>query len=171
MTNQQIEAAVEHPAYYNKGSIEIWDFTADHRLDFLRGNAVKYICRAGHKLTNTDDQIKAKIIDLRKAIEYLKKALFNTTYPRETSWTDYTPEINPVEFARDQQLDPPLAAALVLICQWDVNGAIYYVNVVLDDMQNEAKKKHRPPVVYGTNEERFADNRNDTRVYEFGKRI
>ena len=164
MTNQQIEKAVSHPMHYNRGSIEVWDFIADWRLDYLRGNAVKYIIRAGHKPGNGVEQ------DIRKALEYLKKALSNTTYPRETEWSDYKPLIDPVVFSRDQELDPPLAAAIVMITQWDISGAIHFVSLVLDDMLND-KAKHKPPVVYGTDEEKLTDTRSDKRVFEFGKRI
>ena len=160
MTTQQINANVSHPSHYNRGSIEVWDFIADWRLDYLRGNAVKYICRAGYK----DDTEQ----DLRKALEYLKKALTNTTYVKEISWADYEPQFDPVAFCRDQQLEPPLAAAIVLICQWDLSGAIHFIGQA---MEHVTKQEHKPPVVYGKDEQRFADNRTDKRVYEFGKRM
>ena len=51
------------PQYYNRGSIEVWDFIRDQELNYHLGNAIKYICRAGHK----DDVIS----DLNKAIHYL----------------------------------------------------------------------------------------------------
>ena len=51
------------PQYYNRGSIEVWDFIRDQGLNYHLGNAIKYICRAGHK----DDAIS----DLNKAIHYL----------------------------------------------------------------------------------------------------
>lgn len=56
--------AVNHPTHYNRGKIEVVDFIADQQLNFNRGNAVKYICRAGFK---TDNAIE----DLEKAIWYL----------------------------------------------------------------------------------------------------
>ena len=40
---------VNHPSHYTKGKIEVADFIADQQLNFDRGNAVKYICRAGDK--------------------------------------------------------------------------------------------------------------------------
>lgn len=163
MTTQQIEAAVSHPVYYTRGTIETWDFIADWRLDFMRGNAVKYIVRAGHK-----DALEQ---DLRKALEYLKKIYDNTTYPRQLSWPDYTPQIDPIDFARDKQLDPPLAAAIVMIVRWDIAGAMHYISQVLEQMEADRATEHKPPVVYGTDEERFTDNRNDKRVFEFGKRM
>ena len=37
------------PKHYQRGKIQVWDFIADQNLDFLLGNVVKYVCRAGHK--------------------------------------------------------------------------------------------------------------------------
>lgn len=56
---------VNHPAHYNKGKIEVSDFIADQKLNFDRGNAVKYVCRAGAK--DPDKEIQ----DLEKAIWYI----------------------------------------------------------------------------------------------------
>ena len=55
------------PAYYTRGKVEVWDFIRDQQLNYHLGNAVKYICRAGHK----DDRIS----DLKKAIHYLDNEL------------------------------------------------------------------------------------------------
>jgi hypothetical protein len=55
------------PAYYKRGSIDVWDFIRDQGLSFHLGNAIKYICRAGHK--------HSKIEDLEKAIHYLENEL------------------------------------------------------------------------------------------------
>ena len=57
---------VNHPSHYTKGKIEVADFIADQKLNFDRGNAVKYVCRAG-----TKDPEK-EIQDLEKAIWYIK---------------------------------------------------------------------------------------------------
>ena len=40
---------VNHPAHYTDGKIEVIDFIEDKGLNFHRGNAVKYISRAGKK--------------------------------------------------------------------------------------------------------------------------
>lgn len=56
---------VNHPSHYNKGNIEVADFIADQKLNFDRGNAVKYICRAGSK------DPEKEIQDLEKAIWYI----------------------------------------------------------------------------------------------------
>lgn len=57
--------AVNHPPHYNKGKIEVIDFIDDQRLDFCRGNAVKYICRAPFK--------GSAMNDIDKAIWYLQR--------------------------------------------------------------------------------------------------
>ena len=54
------------PRYYNRGSIEVWDFIRDQGLSYHLGNAIKYICRYGHK-GDYNDQLS----DLNKAIHYL----------------------------------------------------------------------------------------------------
>ena len=56
---------VDHPAHYNRGSIEAIDVIEDWRLNFSLGSALKYICRLGAK----DDEIQ----ELEKAIWYLNR--------------------------------------------------------------------------------------------------
>ena len=56
------------PAYYQRGSGDVWNFIRDQGLNFHLGNVIKYICRAGYK---TD----SKIQDLEKAIHYLQNEL------------------------------------------------------------------------------------------------
>ena len=50
------------PAHYQRGRIQVWDFIVDQQLDFLAGNCVKYICRAGHKNQESelDDWLKVR---------------------------------------------------------------------------------------------------------------
>jgi hypothetical protein len=52
-----------NPNHYKRGKIEVWDFIHDQGLDFLLGNVIKYVCRAGHKKyeEELDDLIKAKL--------------------------------------------------------------------------------------------------------------
>jgi hypothetical protein len=40
---------VNHPSHYTQGKIEVWDFIVDQKMDYLRGCALKYICRAPYK--------------------------------------------------------------------------------------------------------------------------
>ena len=55
------------PRYYQRGSIQVWDFIRDQRLNFHLGNAIKYICRYGHK-----GDYNEQLSDLNKAIHYLE---------------------------------------------------------------------------------------------------
>ena len=57
------------PSYYQRGSIQVWDFIRDQGLNFHLGNAVKYICRAGYKGSKSED--------IEKAIVYLQNELTN----------------------------------------------------------------------------------------------
>ena len=60
------------PPHYQKGQIQVWDFIADQKLDYFKGNVVKYVCRAGSKSgeSELDDLMKAKVY-VEKAIELL----------------------------------------------------------------------------------------------------
>lgn len=60
---------VNHPSHYTTGKIECADYIIDKELDFLLGNVVKYITRAGRK-----DASKT-IEDLKKAQWYLNKKI------------------------------------------------------------------------------------------------
>ncbi len=60
---------VNHPAHYTDGKIEVIEFIEDKGLNFHRGNAVKYISRAGKK-----DPVK-EIEDLKKAVWYLNREI------------------------------------------------------------------------------------------------
>lgn len=63
--NKPVDDPVNHPAHYTDGKIEVIDFNDDKELNFNRGNAVKYIARAGKKSKDTEIQ------DLEKAAWYL----------------------------------------------------------------------------------------------------
>ena len=65
------------PRHYTRGTIEVWDFIRDQGLNYHRGNAIKYICRAGFKSIHTE------IEDLKKAIHYLENELHHTTLQTE----------------------------------------------------------------------------------------
>lgn len=57
---------VDHPPHYTVGGIETRDFIAAKRLNFNRGNVVKYTVRAGLK------DPAAELEDLLKARSYLE---------------------------------------------------------------------------------------------------
>lgn len=59
--------AVNHPAHYNVGHIEVIEAVEAWQLGFSLGSAVKYIARAGHK----DDALQ----DLQKAAWYIEREI------------------------------------------------------------------------------------------------
>ena len=61
--------AVNHPSHYNQGKIECIEYILDKEMNFCRGNAVKYITRAGQK--DPDKEIE----DLEKAVFYLNREI------------------------------------------------------------------------------------------------
>lgn len=61
------------PDHYQLGTIQTWDFIIDQDLDFLLGNVVKYVCRAGTKPG------ESRLDDLLKAQAYIDKAILSTT--------------------------------------------------------------------------------------------
>ena len=60
---------VNHPSHYTDGNIEVIDFIEDKKLNYHRGNALKYLCRAGKK-----DPAK-EVEDLQKAIWYINREI------------------------------------------------------------------------------------------------
>lgn len=66
MKPEQINDPVSHPAHYTFGKIEVIDAINEWQLDFDRGNAIKYIVRAGRKDPSKTSE------DIRKAIFYLE---------------------------------------------------------------------------------------------------
>ena len=65
------------PRYYQRGSIQVWDFIRDQGLSFHLGNAIKYICRYGHK-----GDYNEQLSDLNKAIHYLENERNYLQYTR-----------------------------------------------------------------------------------------
>ena len=60
---------VNHPSHYTDGRIEVIDFIEDKKLNYHRGNALKYLCRAGKK-----DPAK-EVEDLQKAAWYINREI------------------------------------------------------------------------------------------------
>lgn len=69
MNKTEIKDNVNRPSHYTDGKIEVIDFIEDKKLNFHRGNAIKYIARAGKKHKNKE------VEDLRKAIWYLEREI------------------------------------------------------------------------------------------------
>ena len=78
------------PKHYTRGSIEVWDFIRDQNLNYHLGNAIKYICRAGHKSPWTKEE------DLKKAIHYLENELKHTALHNSISFRSSDPIPNSI---------------------------------------------------------------------------
>jgi hypothetical protein len=61
--------SINHPSHYNSGAFEVIDVIEDWELDFHKGNAIKYIARAGKKDSSKESE------DLKKAIWYLNRVV------------------------------------------------------------------------------------------------
>lgn len=61
--------AVNHPSHYTDGRIEVIDFIEDKKLNYHRGNALKYLCRAGKK------DPEKEVEDLQKAAWYINREI------------------------------------------------------------------------------------------------
>ena len=68
---------VNHPSHYTDGKIEVIDFIEEKCLNFHRGNAVKYIARAGKKDPTKENE------DLKKAEWYIHREIQRLEKNRE----------------------------------------------------------------------------------------
>jgi len=75
-----------NPDHYQLGKIQVWDFIVDQDLNFLEGNVVKYICRAGNKSE------ESRFDDLLKAQAYIHK-LIQTEIHASTRSDGPSPEL------------------------------------------------------------------------------
>ena len=71
-TSNSSERSKQNPDHYHLGKIQVWDFIIDQDLDFVLGNVVKYVCRAGTKPG------ESRMDDLLKAQAYINKAIEST---------------------------------------------------------------------------------------------
>ena len=71
-TKSSSERSKQNPDHYQLGKIQVWDFIIDQDLDFVLGNVVKYVCRAGTKPG------ESRLDDLLKAQAYINKAIEST---------------------------------------------------------------------------------------------
>lgn len=64
---------VKKPEHYMVGEIEPIDYIESLDLNFNLGNVIKYISRAGHKRVPKMSLAESKLIDLKKAQQYLNR--------------------------------------------------------------------------------------------------
>ena len=68
LTETNKKETVNHPEHYLPGTYETINIIEAYSLGFHRGNALKYILRAGRKNSNVKE-------DLEKAIWYLQREM------------------------------------------------------------------------------------------------
>ena len=61
---------VKRPSHYVHYDIEPKEFIIRNKMPFWKGNVVKYVSRAGHKIYGDETKPASEILDLRKAIRY-----------------------------------------------------------------------------------------------------
>jgi len=126
--------AVNHPAYYNRGNVEVIDFIEDWRLDFSMGSFVKYISRAGHK--------KNAIEDLEKAKWYIRRFAEHPVEPMPEGWGTYGWR----EFAESQGCEYELCQAMDIAylvyrgeeVPWHLLVVIALIDTVIERLKNAA---------------------------------
>jgi hypothetical protein len=70
LTDTGISLATTSPSYYKSGDgEETWDYIVAHGINYLRGNIIKYVTRAGHKASEDE------LADLYKAQAYLDREI------------------------------------------------------------------------------------------------
>lgn len=68
--------SVNNPQHYTDSKIEVIEYIEDKNLGFCLGNAVKYISRAGKKHSGNLTDKEKTIEDLKKAIWYLNRRIY-----------------------------------------------------------------------------------------------
>ena len=65
-----MDSIVTRPAHYTKWVIEPITFIMRNKMEFWRGNIIKYAARAGSKLYDGMDEVQSEITDLEKVRRY-----------------------------------------------------------------------------------------------------
>ena len=66
---------VNSPQHYTDTKIEVIDYIEDKNLGFCLGNAIKYISRAGRKISAAMNEKEKTIQDLQKAVWYIERRI------------------------------------------------------------------------------------------------
>lgn len=129
--------AVNHPAYYNRGGVEVIAFIEDWKLDFSLGSFVKYVCRAGLK----DDVVQ----DLKKALWYIERFRKHPRIPEEAGTIDWR------EYAESQGLRNELCLAMAAVqlmlqdgpelMNYYCDDVVMLINLAISEIQKAASEK------------------------------
>ena len=61
--------------YQNDSNIDVIDLCKLYKLNFNKGNVLKYVCRSGKKRYDGLNPTQSEIKDLKKAIDYLEREI------------------------------------------------------------------------------------------------
>ena len=61
---------IKTPTHYTRYVIEPITYITQNGMEFWRGNIIKYVSRAGHKLYDGMSEEQSEIADLKKVIRY-----------------------------------------------------------------------------------------------------
>lgn len=110
MSNPETKSAVDHPAHYNSGTIEVIDFIEDWGLNFHLGNAIKYLARFQFK----HDDLKKQIEDLKKALWYMNRYL--AFFDSQSLAPPRSGQILVSDFCMEHKLPTELCDVIMLTC-------------------------------------------------------
>lgn len=126
---------VNHPSHYTDGKYEVIDFIEQYdklRNDFCFGNAFKYICRAGKKDPDKEQE------DLKKAIWYLER--WNEPDYMKKSRLYITID----DFLEDKNLDNTIKGlAIVLMLDGHISMAVNALRLAIKDVEKK-QEDHEP---------------------------
>jgi hypothetical protein len=102
---------IDRPAHYNFSDLQPIDAAITWGLDYLRGNALKYLVRAGRKTPDPREDIKKAIFYLKRFVEEYDKWL--TTNGKTSSGVEKSsvvmrdPMFDASEASQPQPKSPP----------------------------------------------------------------
>ena len=129
---------VNHPSHYNRGNIEVIDFIEDKNFGFCLGNVIKYISRAGKKISANKTTKEKELQDFKKAKWYLERSLFEAKidFPLNS--------IKPESYIKDQDLDEDIGEVIKNLSQtygeFDLDLVIKYLKNAEIALDKKIKK-------------------------------
>lgn len=105
---EQTQSNIKCPDYYKRNDFEVKDIIFDYNLDFFRGNAIKYIARAGKKAGCSVSE------DLQKAWDNLSFLEGEPLYTHSLDFDCFhSAEIN--EFLTSFEINEVLGVVVILV--------------------------------------------------------
>lgn len=129
---------VNHPSHYNSGNIEVIHFIEDKNFDFCLGNVIKYISRAGKKVSANKTTKEKELQDFKKAKWYLERRIFEAKTKFSLN------SIKPESYIQDQNLDEDIGEVIKNLSQiygeFNLESTIKYLQNAETALNNKIKK-------------------------------